>query len=82
MSEPASLPLTTVVTDPARSRPGDRPADVADEPTLLRFALWLADVAAEAALAPTPPDAVPTPGRAARRRPGPAEAPPVAESAL
>ena len=73
MSEAASLPLTTVVTDSASSRPGDGPTDVADEPTLLRLALWLAEVSAEATLAATAPDAIPRPGRATPRRPGPAE---------
>lgn len=81
MSEPASLPLTTVALDLASSRPRNGPTDVTDEPMPLRLALWLAEVSAEAALAPTAPDATPTPGRAAPRRPGPAESAPVAGSA-
>lgn len=48
MSEPATFPLATVALDPAWGRPGDGPADVADEQALLRLALWLADVATEA----------------------------------
>ena len=73
MSDPASLPLTTVVTDSTSGRPGDRPTDVADEPMLLRLALWLAEVSAEAALAATTPAASFTPGAAAPRRPASAE---------
>ena len=70
MSKPVSLKLATVARDPASGRPGDGPAEVVDEHVLLRLALWLADVAAEAALAATPPAAA-----------GPADEPPVVESA-
>ncbi|OFW74999.1 MAG: hypothetical protein A2Y55_06150 [Actinobacteria bacterium RBG_16_68_12] len=61
VSDPARLPFANVARDPASSRPGDRRAEVTDEPTLLRLALWMAEVAAEAALAATAPDAIPTP---------------------
>jgi len=46
-----------------------------DQDVLLRLALWLADVAAEAALAATAPAAV------ARRPAGRADEPPAVESA-
>ena len=75
MSKPVSLKLATVARDPASGRPGDGPAEVVDEHALLRLALWLADVAGEAALAATAPAAV------ARRPAGRADEPPVVESA-
>ena len=70
MSKPVGLKLATVARDPAWVRPEDRPAVVVNEDALLRLALWLADVAAEAALAATTPVAA-----------GPADEPPVVESA-
>ncbi len=70
MSEPVSLKLATVARDPAWDRPRDGLADVVDEHALLRLALWLADVAAEAALAATTPAAA-----------GRADEPPGVESA-
>ena len=70
MNEPVSLKLATVARDPTWDRPRDGLADVVDEHALLRLALWLADVAAEAALAATTPAAA-----------GPADEPPVVESA-
>ena len=68
-----SLPLVSVALDPTPSRPGG-PMAATDEDVLLRLALWLADVAAEAALAAT------APAVAARHR-GTADEPPIAESA-
>ena len=65
-----SLPLATVALGPPSSQPGDGPAEVVDEHALLRLALWLADVAAEAALAATTPAAA-----------GRADEPPGVESA-
>lgn len=62
-----SVPFASVPSDPARSRPGAGPAAVPADDVLLRLALWLSDVAAEAvamtaapepharALAPDPP---------------------------
>ena len=82
MSEPTSLPLTTVALDLASSRLRNGPTAVADEPTLLRLALWLAEVSAEATLAATTPAASSTPGAAAPQRAGPAGEPPVTGSAL
>lgn len=79
MSEPPSLPLANVAVDPAWGRPPEGPAEVADEHALLRLALWLADVAAEAALAPTRPEAGPTLGLDTLPLPGGAEQPPAAE---
>ena len=70
MSKPVGLKLATVARDPASGRPVDGPAEMIDEHALLRLALWLADVAAEAALAATTPAAA-----------GPADEPPVVESA-
>ena len=70
MSDPVGLKLATVARDPAWVRPENRPAVVVNEDALLRLALWLADVAAEAALAAT------TPAAAAR-----ADEPPLVESA-
>ncbi len=67
-----SLPLAGVARDPASSRPGNGPRTASDEDALLRLALWLAEVAAEAALAAT---------AGAPRRPGRSDDPPVAESA-
>jgi hypothetical protein len=55
-----------------RHTPPDEPGH---EDVLLRLALWLADVAAEAALAAA------APGAAAARSAGGAEEPPVVESA-
>jgi hypothetical protein len=51
------LPLTTAASAPASSRPGLGPRAATDEDVLLRLALWLADVAAEAALVATTPAA-------------------------
>ena len=69
-----SLPLVSVALDPTPSRPGSGPSAMSDEEVRLRLALWLADVAAEAA-----PAASFAPGVAARQR-GTAEEPPMAES--
>jgi len=44
-----------VALDPASSRPGNGPRAATGEDILLRLALWLAEVAAEAALAATRP---------------------------
>jgi len=82
VSDPARLPFANVARDPASSRPGDRRAEVTDEPTLLRLALWMAEVAAEAALAATTTEACSAPGRVAPRRTGGADESPVPESAL
>ena len=75
VSDPVSLKLATVSRDPAWGRPVDGPAEVVDEHALLRLALWLVDVAAEAA-----PAASFAPAVAARHRPM-AEGPPGTESA-
>jgi hypothetical protein len=66
-----SLPLASVALDPTSSRPASGPRASTGEDVLLRLALWLADVAAEAALAAT---------AAASRFEGEAEGPPRAES--
>ncbi len=50
-----SLPLAGVALDPASSRSGNGPRAATSEDTLLRLALWLAEVTAEAALAATAP---------------------------
>ena len=68
-------PFAAVTLNPASSRPGG-PRAATGEDVLLRLALWLADVAAEAALAA----ASSTPGTAARHL-GRAEEPPMVESA-
>lgn len=81
VSGPATLPLEVVVLDRASSRPGNRPVDAVDDPTLLRLALWLADVAAEAALAASAPVASSSPGPAAVCLRGEDGEPPVAGSA-
>jgi hypothetical protein len=47
MSDPASL--ADVSRGLTRAQAGDQPSEVADEPTLRRLALWLADVSVEAA---------------------------------
>jgi hypothetical protein len=78
VSDRATFPLAVVAPDPASSRPGPGPRAATDEDVLLRLALWLADVAADAALAATAPAASAAPGRAASR-PGGAEEPPVSE---
>ena len=70
-----SFPPTAVAVDPASSRPGFGPRAATGEDVLLRLALWLADVAAEAALAATAPAA------AAARRTGRADESPIAEPA-
>ena len=70
-----SFPLTTVAVDPASSRPGFGPRAATGEDVPLRLALWLADVAAEAALAARAPAA------AAARRTGRADESPVVEPA-
>ena len=49
-----SLPLATVALNPASSRSGS-PMAATHEDVLLRLALWLAEVAAEAPLAATEP---------------------------
>ena len=49
MSDPASLAFTDVTRGLTCAQAGDQPSEVADEPTLLGLALWLADVSAEAA---------------------------------
>jgi hypothetical protein len=69
-----SLPLASVAFDPTSSRPAIGPRAATGEEVLLRLALWLADVAAEAAPAAT------APAVAARHR-GTAEEPPSAEPA-
>jgi hypothetical protein len=69
-----SLPLVSVALDPTPSRPGLGPSAATDEDILLRLALWLADVAAEAS-----PAASFAPAVAARHR-GRAQAA-IAESA-
>ena len=48
MSDPASLGVSDVTRGPTCAQPGKQPSEAADEPTLLRLALWLADVSAEA----------------------------------
>ena len=73
VSERATFPLAVVAPDPASSRPGLGPRAATDEDVLLRLALWLADVASETTLG-VPPQAV-------APRPGPADEPPVVESA-
>ena len=70
-----SFPLTTVAVDPTSSRPAIGPRAATGEDVLLRLALWLADVAAEAALAATAQAA------AAARRTGRADESPIAEPA-
>ena len=70
-----SFPPTAGAVDPASSRPGFGPRAATGEDVLLRLALWLADVAAEAALAATAPAA------AAARRTGRADESPIAEPA-
>ena len=70
-----SLPLASVAFDPTSSRPAIGPRAATGEDTRLRLALWLADVAAEAALAATAPAA------AAARRTGRADESPIAEPA-
>ena len=70
-----SFPLTTVAVDPASSRPGFGPRAATGEDVLLRLALWLADVAAEAALA------APASGLATPRYAGKADDPPIGGSA-
>jgi hypothetical protein len=70
-----SLPLASVAFDPTSSRPAIGPRAATGEDVLLRLALWLADVAAEAA-----PAASFAPAVAAGHR-GTAEGPPEAESA-
>ena len=57
LGEPTRLPLRGVATGPLAGRHGDLPEALTDEVTLLRLALWLADVAIEAAHAATEPDA-------------------------
>lgn len=76
-----SLPLDAVALDPASSRPGNDPTAATDEGLLLRLALWLAEVAAEAAFAAAAPAASLTPGAVAPRRAGGAEESPVVGSA-
>ncbi len=49
MSDPASLGVSDVTRGPTCAQPGKQPSEMVDEPTLLRLALWLADVSAEAA---------------------------------
>jgi len=56
-----------------RRRPGRDPADMSDDDVLLRLAMWLADVGAEAALAARSRE-----GHAGSPSPGPAERRPVA----
>jgi hypothetical protein len=46
-----NLSLADGALDPASSGPGNRPMAATDEDVLLRLALWLAEVAAEAARA-------------------------------
>ena len=76
-----SLPLDAVALDPAPSRPGHGPRAATHEDVLLRLALWLAEVAAEAALAGAGVAASCRPGAAAPRRARRAEEPPVVGSA-
>ena len=76
------VPLASVARDPAPSRPGNGPRAATSEDVLLRLALWLAEVAAEAALAAKAPEARSAPRRAAPRRSGRAGEPPAAESVL
>jgi len=66
---------TIAELDAAPSRPGNGPRTATDEDVLLRLALWLAEVAAEAALAGTAPAASPTRAVAAP------QCPPVVEPA-
>jgi hypothetical protein len=66
-----SFPLPGVARDPASSRPEDSPTTATGDDVLLRLALWLADVAAETALAAT---------AGAARRPGRSDDPPTAGS--
>jgi hypothetical protein len=49
---PASLHLITVAPHPESGRPGESSCAIAEDDVLHRLALWLADVSAEAALAP------------------------------
>ena len=49
-----SLPRGGVAPDLASSRPEDTPATATEEDVLARLALWLADVAAEAAAVASP----------------------------
>jgi hypothetical protein len=48
------FPLASVALDLAPIRPGHGPRAATDEDVMLRLALWLADVAAEAALEKPP----------------------------
>jgi hypothetical protein len=66
-----SLPFTTMAVEPASSQPEDSPTTATGDDVLLRLALWLADVAADAALAAT---------AGAPRRPGRSDDPPIAGS--
>jgi hypothetical protein len=50
-----NLSLAGMALDPAPSRPGHGPRAATDEGVLLRLVLWLAEVAAEAALAESAP---------------------------
>jgi hypothetical protein len=49
MSERAKLPLAGVSLDPVSNRPASGPRAATGEAVMLRLALWLADVAADAA---------------------------------
>jgi hypothetical protein len=68
VSGPAGLPLATVARGPACGGLEEGPTAATDD-MLHRLALWLADVAAEAATAPTLSEASLTPWRAAPRPP-------------
>ncbi|HEY5276118.1 MAG TPA: hypothetical protein VIK38_06215 [Coriobacteriia bacterium] len=76
------LRRASVAQDSPWSRSESGRTAATDEDALLRLALWLAEVAAEAAVAATAPAASSTPGAAAPGRGGVAKRPPTTESAL
>lgn len=68
--EAASISLTAVAPDRATGPSSDGPISMTNDDLLARLALWLAEVAVEAALAATVPEASSTPGHVPARRPG------------
>lgn len=73
MREPAGLQLAMVAPLTQSGRVENGPRAMVDDDMLHRLAIWLADVSAEAALAPAPPEASVTPWGPAPRRPAVAE---------